>query len=382
MKRRGKIIGIGILTLILGGAIALGAYATYGKRRMAKLESLSFLDMMDYTIGTDAPTRIAVGTIVKGRQYASGDETFEIGSLTKLFTASLSAKAISESRISLDTPIDSFLDLREKPRYPTIGSLLTHNSGYRPHYINLQMTRNFLTREANDFYGIDTGQLLRQAESNAPVDEKYPWLYSNFGYAVLGQVNASAYNLDFTTLINDYLSSDLGLKDSYLSSESNRIEDAWSWKSDDAYMAAGALYSTVSDLLQFAELNISGEIGHLSLAQTRLVEIEEAAAISQEPFGIYTDAMAMGWILDDYHQIHWHNGATGNYNSYIALDLKRQLAVVILSSYPPGYRIPATVMGIRLMEELQAESDANEEPIVLDGTFGQALKVYWPIIFA
>jgi CubicO group peptidase (beta-lactamase class C family) len=50
-----------------------------------------------------------------------------------------------------------------------------------------------------------------------------------------------------------------------------------------------------------------------------------------------------------------HNGGTGDYNSYIGFDLSNQTAVVILSNLSPNFRIPATVMGIKLLVDLNAE---------------------------
>ena len=45
--------------------------------------------------------------------------------------------------------------------------------------------------------------------------------------------------------------------------------------------------------------------------------------------------------------------ATDDFNSYLGFCPETQTAVVILSNLPPSYRIPATVMGVRLLEEMQ-----------------------------
>ena len=69
--------------------------------------------------------------------------------------------------------------------------------------------------------------------------------------------------------------------------------------------------------------------------------------------GIYIDAVGAGWMIDNENNIIWHNGGTGNYNSYIGFDKENQIGVVILSNLPPDYRIPATVMGIEILTSLQ-----------------------------
>jgi CubicO group peptidase (beta-lactamase class C family) len=59
------------------------------------------------------------------------------------------------------------------------------------------------------------------------------------------------------------------------------------------------------------------------------------------------------WMLDTHNGIVWHNGGTSSYNSYLGFDPDKQIAVVILSNQPPGYRIPATVMGAKLLINLK-----------------------------
>jgi CubicO group peptidase (beta-lactamase class C family) len=62
-------------------------------------------------------------------------------------------------------------------------------------------------------------------------------------------------------------------------------------------------------------------------------------------------------MIDDEHGIVWHNGGTSNFSSYMGFDPERQIAVVILANLAPGYRIPATVLGAKLLLELQTESN-------------------------
>ena len=68
---------------------------------------------------------------------------------------------------------------------------------------------------------------------------------------------------------------------------------------------------------------------------------------------IRADAMGLSWVIDEKNNCIWHNGATGNYNSYLGFCPETQTAVVVLSNLPPDYRIPATVAGTKLLEELQ-----------------------------
>jgi len=91
---------------------------------------------------------------------------------------------------------------------------------------------------------------------------------------------------------------------------------------------------------------------YLSIAHEALAQVNASNA-SYEQMGIRMDAVGAGWMMDNENKIIWHNGATGDYNSYIGFDKENQIGVVILSNLPPDYRIPATVMGIEILASLQ-----------------------------
>ncbi|MBR5109722.1 MAG: serine hydrolase [Clostridia bacterium] len=69
--------------------------------------------------------------------------------------------------------------------------------------------------------------------------------------------------------------------------------------------------------------------------------------------GIHMDEIGMAWIIDRENGIVWHNGGTGHYNSYLGFDPEAGTAVVILSNLSPNDCIPATVLGIKLLQELK-----------------------------
>ena len=64
------------------------------------------------------------------------------------------------------------------------------------------------------------------------------------------------------------------------------------------------------------------------------------------------DEIGMAWIIDKENNIIWHNGGTDNYNSYIGFNPETGTSVVILSNLSPNDRIPATVLGIKLIKSL------------------------------
>ena len=63
--------------------------------------------------------------------------------------------------------------------------------------------------------------------------------------------------------------------------------------------------------------------------------------------------LGMAWIIDRKNGIIWHNGGTGNYNSYLGFCPDSGTAVVVLSNLSPNDRIPATVLGIKKLLEVK-----------------------------
>lgn len=134
------------------------------------------------------------------------------------------------------------------------------------------------------------------------------------------------------------------------------MENYWDWSENDAYMPAGALTSTINDMLKYAQLQMKEYPKYIADTHETLTEIN-ATTESNAKMSIHMDSMGAAWIIDTENDIIWHNGGTGDYNCYLGFDLNKQITVVVLSNLPPNYRIPATVMGVKLLTDLQKESN-------------------------
>ncbi len=348
------------ISLVLCAALGLGGYAVYGTRRMSRLPGLTFAEALAYTAKNNPDAVITVGIIKDGQlSYkvygCNGEElpaqlhTYEIGSLTKTFTAALISKAAGEGKVDLESTIDSYLPLPEGNEYPTIKELLTHTSGYNGYYFEAPMVINFLVGR-NDFYGITKETVLDRAGELSMDEEGYDFTYSNFGYAVLGLVLEAVYDIDYKTLVNDFAQNELGLTNTEISAGDGDLCNYWAWKDGDAYLPAGAVTSNISDMLSYAQIQLEND-PYFSECH-RSLETINAAPESYEALGIRMDEIGMSWIIDNENGIIWHNGGTGDFNSYLGFNPETGTAVVILSNLPPGYRIPATVLGAKLLAEL------------------------------
>lgn len=348
-----------VLICIVAGvlliALAVGGFLLYGNYQMAKLPALTAMEALNYTLDSNDRGVITVGTIHHGtmdvhiygrdgKELPTELRTYEIGSLTKTFTAALICQAVQEGRISLDATINTYLPLPQKEHYPTVRELLTHTSGYKGFYFETPMISNFLSRR-NDFYGITKEMVLDQLGKVKVSEKKHGFAYSNFGYATLGLILEEIYNVPYTELVEGYIRT-LGLENTCISNGEH--DKAWDWKSTDAYMAAGALTSNVEDMLSYAESLLTGNPALESLKEVN------ATPAQYEALRMRVDEIAYGWILDNENGFIWHNGGTGDYNCYLGLDMENGNAVVVLSNLPPSYRIPATVIGVKVLEEMRS----------------------------
>lgn len=357
------------LALVL---LLTAAWGLYGRHQIKRLRDLSFREALAYTTKNDPSAVITVGILQNGEasykvygenglELPPARHTYEIGSVTKTFTAALIAKAVSEDKLDMQSSLSSLFPLPEQNNYPSIQELLTHSSGFKGFYFERPMIGNFFAGR-NDFCGISPEMISERLRRLNIKKGDQDFLYSNFGYAVLGLVLEELYQTDYTSLVNDFARQELGLENTRISDQSGDLENYAEWQAGDAYLAAGGLTSDISDMLRYADLLLNSE-GLLAEVSRPLKEID-ASSPQYRAMGIHMDEIGMAWIGDKENHILWHNGGTDNYNCYLGLDRGRQTAVVVLSNLPPRRRIPATILGIKLMEELRHTRGGLSDPFV------------------
>ena len=260
MKKR---ILLAVILMIFAICMTAGGFILYGKSQMKKLPGLSFAESLAYTTMDNPDAVISVGIIrdgkasftvygENGKELAPELHTYEIGSITKTFTAAMTLKAVLEGRLVPEDSIDRYLPLPAGNHYPTIRQLLTHTSGYRGYYFERPMMDNILGG-GNDYLGISREMVLARAAKLDMDQDSYDFSYSNFGYSVLGMVLESVYGSDYMTLLNDFAQNDLGLADTHISLQNGDLGNYWEWNEDDAYLSAGAVTSDIEDMLRYLQ---------------------------------------------------------------------------------------------------------------------------------
>ena len=305
-----------------------------------------FVDEDRQSVGVVAGVISAEGRVVVGYGRLSaddpaqpdGDTVFEIGSITKVFTSTLLADLVSREELGLDTPVQSLLG--DEVRMParngaeiTLGHLATHSSGLP------RLPDNFDPENpANpyaDYTVEDLNAFLSSHELDRDIGDTVE--YSNVGYGLLGHALALREGTDFETLIVERILEPLQMPDTAVeltpalrerlaTGHDGQLRPAANWDLP-VLAGAGALRSTVNDLLTFLEAN-------LGLRESPLHQAMELARMPQRSDPALDMDIGLGWIIatEGDREFVWHNGATGGYASFIGFDVEAGEGIVILSN--------------------------------------------------
>jgi len=268
----------------------------------------------------------------------SGDTIFEIGGITKVFTALLLADMAQHHEVALTDPVAKYLPksvtIPERSQRITLQDLATHTSG-------LPRNPTDLTPKdpANPFADYTARQLYHFLASYRL--ERDPGLesdYSNLGFAVLGQALALHAGMSYEALVHSRIAVPLGMNSTgiTLSREMNaRLASGHNWKLQpvsnwdfQALAGAGALRSTANDLLTF----LAAQIGY---SKSALAPAMAATLKVRRPTTTKSLENALGWQISTFseNEIIEKNGSSisAGYNTFIGYDPKTRVGVVVLS---------------------------------------------------
>ena len=257
-----------------------------------------------------------------------GSGLYEIGSVTKVFTALTLARLAVAGTVDLDEPLSALLPTTSAI---TPRQLATHTSGL-PRLPTGMLLRALLhPRQPDPYAGCTSEMLLAALARTKPRSPKFR--YSNFGAGLLGLALARRAGLPYEALIAREIGEPLGLRDTAITVEPGRLRQghdargrpAGPWHLADL-AGAGGLRSTAADLVVFLRAQFDDTDPAIRLSREVKHQIN--------PF----TWVHLGWIGRRLHarqgghlQI-WHNGGTGGFASFVGFDPEKRVGVVLLSN--------------------------------------------------
>jgi D-alanyl-D-alanine-carboxypeptidase/D-alanyl-D-alanine-endopeptidase len=284
------------------------------------------------------------GRIVRGfgfRDANSGqvvDErtVFEIGSITKIFTATLLSDAVVRGEVGLDDPVQHFLpeavDVPRGRTEITLRQLAVHRSGLPSLPDNLcseGIRQPFGCYDVDRLYAFLNGYSL-------PREPGAAWEYSNLGVGLLGHALARRSGRGYEALLRERVLDPLGLPSTgeVPSTEAaDRVATGYSGVVKvppirmPALEGAGVLRSTVDDLLVFLS-------HHLGILESSLGPALTTTQSRQDSTGQPGVDMGLGWlrIALPGGTILQHDGETPGFTAFLGMHPTRRLGVVLLSN--------------------------------------------------
>ena len=262
---------------------------------------------------------------------------YPVGSICKPFTASLLAKYLSEGKLDLHAPISEYIPGLPKRYYPDLEKLATHTSGFKTQPYTALTTLPFLLRmnregglfHTNPFRGYPTEEgMLQIIRDTVLQDKPYPFVYSNIGMSILGYIVGQVSGEGFWDSLTRYIREDLALENTFLGNVDMTGYDhkdnpcrCWQWEKEDVIAPAGALNSTVEDLLAFAQKNMNGSLPYLAVCHQIHGPWEKNAN------------SGLAWRLEKDAPVSWHTGAAGAFNAFLGLNRETHCAVAVAVNY-------------------------------------------------
>lgn len=285
----------------------------------------------------DKITTYNYGETVRGnKRLPTSNTIFEIGSITKTFTATLLAYYINEGKVKLNDPVTKYLPdsvaANTALKTVTLQSLSNHTSGLARIPENL----NFDGADAlNPYKNYNKQQLfsyLKTCKLNSQPGERYD--YSNLGLGLLGTILSQISGKTFDQMVAELICKPLMMQSTiqHLSeaklanfvtvyNANGSVTPAWDFN---VLAPCGALHSSVNDLLTYARANMNPSTDKLGKAFVLTHQITFSKDLK----------LGLAWhiIVVDGVEYYFHNGGTYGSSSFLAFNTQKNLAVVILSN--------------------------------------------------
>jgi CubicO group peptidase (beta-lactamase class C family) len=287
-------------------------------------------------IDQNGPTYYSFGSKKIDGPAADEHTIYEIGSISKVFTATLLANNIIKGKMKADDPIEEYLPAFVKvPTYEgahiTLGNLSDHTSSLP------RLPSNMPSADPSNPYADYTVDMmysfLSTCELTRPIGSEYE--YSNLAVGLLGHILALDAKSSYEELLTKVITTPLKMTETGITLNAKMKAnmatgttmgmEVENWDIP-TLAGAGAIRSSVSDMLLFLSAN-------MGITKSPLKEAMELAQTQRhdKANGI---AVGLGWHITKgaVGNVIWHNGGTGGFRTFIGFVKETGKGVAIFTN--------------------------------------------------
>jgi CubicO group peptidase (beta-lactamase class C family) len=278
------------------------------------------------------------------------DTVFRIGSITKTFTAIAVMQLWEHGLVDLDTPANNYLrsfqlvPAKAEFRPATLRHLLTHTAGIGYWRRFSDLLRPGVGSGVRAGHSVQSVATYYRSGLPVEVEPGTKWVYSNHGFAVLGQIVQDVSGQSLDRYLREHVFGPLGMEHTDLV-RSDRVRPnlatGYVLRSqglrevsdrDVPALGAGAAYSTTADMARYVRALLNrGSNGHGSVLAPSTVTTMFEPHFQPDP---RVPGMGLGFLLgaEDGHRTVGHDGIVSGFLSQMTIAPDDGVGIVVLGN--------------------------------------------------
>ena len=293
-------------------------------------------------------------TVRDNKQIPTKLTLYEIGSISKTFTATLLAKAVVDKKVSLQDAITKYLPdsvaANKNLQNITLQQLSNHTSGLPRLPINMNFTVSNYLQPYENYDDKAMFAFLKQFKATRKPGETYE--YSNLAVGLLGVILERIYKKTYEQLVLDFIVKPLNISHTKVVlnevdkanlsqgyNDKDEAVPAWNFKS---MAAAGAIKSCSQDLLVY---------GKQQLVNFKSPLAKYNAIAHQPTFNDKIQKVGLGWhfLIDDTDTVWQHGGGTNGCRTMLCVNETKSIVVAVLTNNATN----GDALGLKLLQKIE-----------------------------